>query len=40
MRIGLLSTVRDEIDAIPRFIKLLEGLEADSWVERLFGSFY
>ena len=38
MRIGLLSTLRDEIQALPRF-RLLEALESDAKVERLFCSF-
>ena len=40
MRIGLLSTLRDESQALPRFLSLLEALEADPRVERLFCSFY
>ena len=41
MRIGLLATLRDEIQALPRFFfSLLEDLEADPIVERLFCSFY
>ena len=40
MRIGLLATLRDESHALPRFLSLLEALEADSRVERLFCSFY
>ena len=40
MRIGLLATLRDEIESLPRFFRLLEALEADSRVERLFCSFY
>ena len=40
MRIGLLATLRDEAQAVPRFLGLLEALEADSRVERLFCSFY
>ena len=40
MRIGLLATLRDEIVALPRFFSLLEELEADPIVERLFCSFY
>ena len=40
MRIGLLATLRDEIQALPRFFSLLEELEADPMVERLFCSFY
>ena len=40
MRIGLLATLRDETPALPRFFSLLEELEADSRVERLFCSFY
>ena len=40
MRIGLLATLRDESQALPRFFGLLEALEADPRVERLFCSFY
>ena len=40
MRIGLLSTLRDETLALPRFFRLLEALEADSRVDHLFCSFY
>ena len=40
MRIGLLATLRDETQALPRFFRLLEALEADPRVERLFCSFY
>ncbi|TCD58111.1 glycosyltransferase [Synechococcus sp. BS55D] len=40
MRIGVLATLRDEINALPRFFQLLEGLEADSRVDHLFCSFY
>ena len=40
MRIGLLATLRDEIQALPRFFGLLEALESDTRVERLFCSFY
>ena len=40
MRIGLLATLRDEAQALPRFFRLLEALEADSRVDRLFCSFY
>ena len=40
MRIGLLATLRDESQALPRFFALLEALEADPRVERLFCSFY
>ena len=40
MRIGLLATLRDEALALPRFFRLLEDLEVDSRVERLFCSFY
>lgn len=40
MRIGLLATLRDEAQALPRFCRLLEVLESDSRVERLFCSFY
>ena len=40
MRIGLLATLRDESQALSRFFKLLEALEVDSRVERLFCSFY
>ena len=40
MRIGLLATLRDEITSLPRFFSLLEALEADSRVDRLFCSFY
>ena len=40
MRVGLLATLRDEAQAIPRFLRLLEALEADSRIERLFCSFY
>lgn len=40
MRIGLLATLRDEIRSLPRFFHLLEALEADSRVDRLFCSFY
>ena len=40
MRIGLLATLRDEAPALPRFFRLLEDLEVDSRVERLFCSFY
>ena len=40
MRIGLLATLRDEAQALPRFFRLLEALGADSRVERLFCSFY
>ena len=40
MRIGLLATLRDESQALPRFFGLLEELEADPRVERLFCSFY
>ena len=36
MRIGLLSTLRDETLALPRFFRLLEALEADSRVDHLF----
>ena len=39
MRIGLLSTLRDESQALPRFLRLLEDLEADNRVDRLFCSF-
>ena len=40
MRIGLLATLRDEAKALPRFFRLLEALEGDSRVNRLFCSFY
>ena len=40
MRIGLLATLRDESVALPRFFRLLEALEVDTRVERLFCSFY
>ena len=40
MRIGLLTTLRDEAQSLPRFFRLLEALEADSRVDRLFCSFY
>ena len=40
MRIGLLATLRDETQSLPRFFRLLEALEADSRVERMFFSFY
>ena len=40
LRIGLLATLRDESVALPRFCRLLEALELDSRVERLFCSFY
>ena len=40
MRIGLLATLRDEVLALPRFFRLLESLESDSRVDRLFCSFY
>ena len=40
MRIGLLATLRDEAQAVRRFLGLLQALEADSRVERLFCSFY
>ena len=40
MRIGLLATLRDESQALPRFFGLLEALEADPRVEHLFCSFY
>ena len=40
VRIGLLATLRDEAQALPRLFKLLEALEADSRVERVFCSFY
>ena len=40
MRIGVLSTLRDEIHTLPRFLQLLEGLELDSRVDHLFCSFY
>ena len=40
MRIGLLTVLRDEAKALPRFFKLLEALESDQRVERLFCSFY
>ena len=40
MRIGLLATLRDEALALPRFFTLLEAIEADSRVDRLFCSFY
>ena len=40
MRIGLLATLRDETQALPRFFRLLEALEADPRVEHLFCSFY
>ena len=40
MRLGLLATLRDETQALPRFFRLLEALETDPIVERLFCSFY
>ena len=40
MRIGLLAILRDEAQSLPRFFRLLEVLEADARVERLFCSFY
>ena len=40
MRIGLLATLRDESQALPRFFRLLEAHEADSRVDQLFCSFY
>ena len=40
MRIGLLATLRDERQALPRFFGLLEALETDSRVSHLFCSFY
>lgn len=40
MRIGLLATLRDEGPALPRFFAVLEALEADPRVDRLFCSFY
>lgn len=40
MRIGVLATLRDECKALPRFFRLLEAIEADLRVERLFCSFY
>ena len=40
MRIGLMATLRDETQALPRFFRFLEALEADSRVDRLFCSFY
>ena len=40
MRIGLLATLRDESQALPRFFRTLEALEADPRVEYLFCSFY
>ena len=35
-----MATLRDEITSLPRFFSLLEALEADSRVDRLFCSFY
>ena len=40
MRVGLLSTLRDEALALPRFFRLLEALEDNSSVDQLFCSFY
>ena len=40
VRLGLLATLRDEIQSLPRFFRLLEALEADPRVELLFCSFY
>ena len=40
LRIVLLATLRDEAQAIRRFRCLLEAMEADSRVKRLFCSFY
>ena len=40
MRIGVMAILRDEAQALPRFFQLLEALESDSRVQRLFFSFY
>ena len=40
MRIGVLTTLRDEATNLPRFFRLLEALEVYPGVDRLFCSFY
>ena len=40
MRIGLSAIFRDEAKNLPRFFSLIDALDADSRVDRLFCSFY